>query len=181
MLSTLIDPLRSSFSNSQFSVFNIHLNLLLLNHVEARLARPEYPSTWLRRRSVGGRLRQSERRARCATSARGLRREAIPRSGRSLALATMFHCVWQSASVCKRQGVATFCRTANTAYRHWSLRPTTIFRIAYYVRSRSFMPRPRSTRATWFLSLAFLSPSLSLALSVALRLSPSSERALQSC
>ncbi|KYN16641.1 AT-rich interactive domain-containing protein 2 [Trachymyrmex cornetzi] len=29
-------------------------------------------------------------------------------------LATMFHCVWQSASVCKRQGVAAFCRTANT-------------------------------------------------------------------
>jgi len=85
-------------------------------------------------------------------------------TSRRVALATMFHCVWQSASVCKRQGVATFCRTANTAYRHWSLRPTTIFRIAYYVRSFIHVPVSLTRATTWFLSLAFLSLSRSLSL-----------------
>lgn len=108
-------------------------------------------------------------------------------ASRRVALATMFHCVWQSASVCKRQGAATFCRTANTAYRHWSLRPTTIFRIAYYVRSFIHAPVLLTRATTWFLSLVFLPPSLPLSLaralilSLFLSLSSSPESALQSC
>lgn len=67
------------------------------------------------------------------------------------------------------------------AYRHWSLRPTTIFRIAYYVRSFIHAPTSPTRATTWFLSLAFLSPptlplfSLSLSLCLTPVLSPSRE------
>lgn len=64
------------------------------------------------------------------------------------------------------------------AYRHWSLRPTTIFRIAYYVRSFIHAPASLTRATTWFLSLAFLflPPFLSLSLSSARSRSLSPER-----
>lgn len=60
------------------------------------------------------------------------------------------------------------------AYRHWSLRPTTIFRIAYYVRSFIHASASLTRATTWFLSLAFLSfpPFPPLSLSYSLPFSP---------
>lgn len=65
------------------------------------------------------------------------------------------------------------------AYRHWSLCPTTIFRIAYYVRSFIHAPASLTRATTCFLSLAFLSlpllPARSLFLPRSPVLSPSRE------